>query len=90
MGSIVATTLNYRREVLDMKVSTMGVAATMRSQAKERKMAAGAAGLAEGNHPHVRDAAKLLKAAWRGLSAATIVRHGRCYFFQHSATDVLE
>ena len=48
MGIIAATKLNYRRELLDMKVSTMGVAATLRAQAKQRNMAAGTAGLGEG------------------------------------------
>ena len=81
MGIIAATKLNYRRELLEMKVSTMVVAATLHAQAKERKTAAGTAGSGEGNHPHVRDAAELLKAAWGGVSAATIARYGRCYFF---------
>ena len=81
MGIIAATKLNYRRELLDMKVSTMGVAATLRAQAKQRKMAAGTAGLGTGNHPHARHAAELMKAAWGGVSAATIARYGRCYFF---------
>eukprot|EP00904_Undaria_pinnatifida_P002927 jgi/Undpi1/12635/HiC_scaffold_6.g02303.m1 len=74
MGIIAATKLNYRRELLEMKVSTMVVAATLHAQAKERKTAAGTAGSGEGNHPHVRDAAELLKAAWGGVSAATIAR----------------
>ena len=86
MGS---TKLNYRRELLDMKVSTMGVAATLRAQAKQRKMAAGAAGLGEGNHPHVRDAAELMKAAWGGVSAATIARYGRCYFSNSVAYELV-
>ena len=77
MGIIAATKLNYRRELLDMKVSTMGVAATLRAQAKQPKMAAGTAGLGEGNHPYLRDAAELTKAAWGGVSAATIARYGR-------------
>ena len=81
MGIIAATKLNYRSELLSMNVSTMGMAATLRAQAQERKISAGTAGLGEYNHPYVRDAAELLKAACGGVSTATISKYGRCYFF---------
>ena len=54
----------------------MLVADTLRAQAKERKMKAGTAGLAEGHYPHVRDAAELLKKAWTSVTAQDIVRSG--------------
>lgn len=75
MGIIYATKLIYRRELLSVKVSTMGVAETLRAQAKERKMARGVAGLAEGHHPHVLDAADLLKRAWDQVTQKTIARY---------------
>jgi hypothetical protein len=80
-GIIAKTKLIYRKELLDVKVSTMLVADTLRAQAKERKMKAGTAGLAEGHHPHVRDAAELLKKAWASVTTQDIVRSGSntCY-----------
>ena len=68
-GIITKTKLIYGKELLDVKVSTMLVADTLRAQAKERKMKAGTAELAEGHHPHVRDAAELLKKAWTSVTA---------------------
>ena len=65
---IAATKLNYRKELLDVKVSTMRVAETRRVQAKERKMVAGTMGLAEGHHPHMLDAADLLKLTWDNIT----------------------
>ena len=35
-GIIAATKLNYRKELLDVKVSTMRGAETLRAQAKDR------------------------------------------------------
>ena len=48
---VAATELNYRKELHDVKVSTMRVAETLRAQAKERKMVVGTMGLAEGTTP---------------------------------------
>ena len=45
----------------------MLVAGTLRAQAKDRKMKAGTVGLAEGHHPHARDAAELLKKGWASV-----------------------
>ena len=73
---LAKTKLIYGKELLDVKVSTMLVADTLRAQAKERKMKAGTAGLAEGHYPHVRDAAELLKKAWTSVTAQDIVRSG--------------
>ena len=42
--------------------------------AKERKMASGTVGLAEGHAAHVFDAAELLEAAWGDVSKDTIAR----------------
>ena len=81
MSTIAAAKLIYRRELLDTKTATMEVAPTLRAQAKERKMTAGTAGLAEGHHPHVRGAADLLKAEWSSVSAAAIARCNRYYVF---------
>lgn len=75
MGIIAATKVIYRRELLDAKVSTMLVADALRAEAKSRKMARGTAGLAEGNHPHVLDAADLLKTAWDSMTPTTIARY---------------
>ena len=50
-GIIAATKLNYRKGLLDVKVSTMRVAERFRAQAKERKMVVGTMGLAEGHPP---------------------------------------
>ena len=75
-GIIAATKLNYRRrELLDVKVSTMLVAETLCTQAKERKMVGGTMGLAEGHHPHILDAADLLKLAWGSIAQKTIARY---------------
>lgn len=75
-GIIAKTKVVYRRELLDVKVSTMLVAETLRAQAKERKMKPGTAGLAEGHHPHVRDFAELLKKAWASVTQQDIARSG--------------
>ena len=74
-GIIAATKLNYRKELLDVKVSTMRVEETLRAQAKERKMVAGTMGLAEGHHPHMLDAADLLKLARDNITQKTIARY---------------
>ena len=52
----------------------MTVADTLRAQAKESKMAAGTAGLAEGHAAHVLNAAELLKAAWGDILKDTVAR----------------
>ncbi|CAB1110663.1 unnamed protein product [Ectocarpus sp. CCAP 1310/34] len=52
----------------------MLVAHALRAEAKSRKMARGTAGLAEGNHPHVLDAADLLKTSWDSITPTTIAR----------------
>lgn len=75
MGIIAATKVIYRKELLSVKVSTMLVAETLRAQAKERKMARGTMGLAEGHHPHVLDAADLIKLAWGQITQKTIARY---------------
>ena len=75
-GIVAKTKPIYRKELLDVNVSTMLVADTLRAQAKERKMKAGTAGLAERHHPHVRDAAELLKKAWTSVTAQDIARSG--------------
>lgn len=64
MGINAATEMIYKKNLLDVKVTTMLDALTLRAQAKERNMVAGTAGLAEGHYPYVRDAADLLKSAW--------------------------
>ena len=71
---MAATKLHYRRRFFSVRVSTMALADTLRAQAKERKMAAGTAGLAEGHAAHVLDAAELLEAAWGDVSKDTIAR----------------
>ena len=75
-GIIAKTKLIYRKELLDVKTSTMFVAETLRAQAKERKMKAGTMGLAQGHHPYVLDAAELLRKAWAGVTATDIARSG--------------
>ena len=74
MGFITATKLIYRRKLLDVKVSTMLDTPTLRAQAKERKMVAGTAKLAERYHPHSRDATDPLKSAWDSVTEQTIAR----------------
>lgn len=66
----------YRKELLDIKTSTMFVAETLRDQAKQLKMKAGTMGLAQGHRPHVRDAAELLQKAWASVTARDIARSG--------------
>ncbi|CAB1115493.1 unnamed protein product [Ectocarpus sp. CCAP 1310/34] len=68
------TKVNYRKELLDVKTSTMLVADTLRAQAKARKMKAGTMGLAQGHQPHVRDAAELLQKAWASVTTEDIAR----------------
>lgn len=80
-GIIAASKLNYRSELLNIKASTMLVAGTLRDEAKERRMVAGTMRLAEGHHPHLLDAAELLKRAWDVVSQKTIARS-----VQHVAT----
>ena len=75
MAIIYATKLLYRRELLNIKASTMEVAETLRSQAKDRKVNRGMAGLAEGHQPHVLDAADLLKRGWEQVTEKTIARY---------------
>ena len=74
LGIIAKTKVNYRKELLDVKASTMLVADTLRAEAKARKMKAGTMGLAQGYQPHVRDAAELLKKAWASITAQDIAR----------------
>ena len=74
MGIIAAIKLIYRSKLLDVKVSTMLDAPTRRAQAKERNMIAGTAGLAEGHHPHVWDAADLPRSALDSVTEQTIAR----------------
>ena len=74
MGTIAATKRYYRRRFLEVRVSTMSVANTLRKQAKERKMVSGTMGLAEGHPAHILDAAELLEAAWNDVTLATIAR----------------
>ena len=74
MGIIAATKRYYRKRFLEVRVSTMSVADTLRKQAKERKMVSGTMGLAEGHPAHILDAAELLEAAWNDVTPATIAR----------------
>ncbi|CAB1110321.1 unnamed protein product [Ectocarpus sp. CCAP 1310/34] len=74
LGIIAETKCNYRKELLDVKTSTMLVADTLRAEAKARKMKAGTMGLAQGHQPHVRDAAELLQKAWASVTAQDIAR----------------
>ena len=74
-GIIAATKLNYGKELLDAKVSTMRVAETLRTQAKERKMVTGTVGLAEEHHPYMLDVADLLKLGWDNITQKTIARY---------------
>lgn len=74
MGIIAKTKCNYRKELLDVKTSTMLVADALRAEAKARKMKAGTMGLAQGHQPHVRDAAELLQKAWASVTAQDIAR----------------
>ena len=74
-GIIAATELNYRKELHDVKVSTMRVAETLRAQAKERKMVVGTMGLAEGHHPYMLAAADLLKLVWDNITQKTTARY---------------
>ena len=74
MGIIAATKRYYRRRFLEVRVSTMSVADTLRKQAKERKMVSGTMGLAEGHLDPILDAAELLEAAWNDFTPATIAR----------------
>lgn len=73
-GVIAATKRHYRRRLLNVRVSTIAVAETLRAQARERNTAAGTAGLAEGHAAHVLDAAELLHAAWEDIREDTIAR----------------
>ncbi|CAN0369980.1 unnamed protein product [Ascophyllum nodosum] len=73
-GIIAATELNYRKELHDVRVSTMRVAETLRAQAKERKMVVGTMGLAEGHHPYMLAAADLLKLVWDNITQKTTAR----------------
>ena len=62
------------QEEVEVRVSTMSVADTLRKQVKERKMVSGTMGLAEGHPAHILDAAELLEAAWNDVTPATIAR----------------
>lgn len=75
MGILAALKLVYRRLLLDLKASTMLVAAQLREEAEQRKMVAGTKGLAEGHQPHVLDAAELLASAWTSITPTTIARY---------------
>lgn len=74
MGIIAATKRYYRRRFLAMRTSTMTVVHKLREEAKKRKMVAGTMGLAEGHPAHVLDAAELMEAAWKDVTAETIAR----------------
>ena len=74
LGVIAKTKVVYRKELLDVKASTVLVADTLRAQAKACKMKAGTMGLAHGHQPHVRDAAKLLQKAWASVTPQDIAR----------------
>ena len=75
-GIIAATKLNYRKELLDVKVSIHHACSgeTSRPGQGAHKMVAGTMGLAEGHHPHMLDAADLLKLAWDKMTWKTIAR----------------
>ena len=68
MGIIAATKLHDRRRFLSVRVSTKAVADTLRTRAKERKIAAGMAVFVESHATHVLDAAELMEAAWGDIS----------------------
>ena len=74
LGVIAQTKVIFRKELLDVKTSTMLVTDTLRAQAKARKMKAGTMGLAQGHQPHVRDAAEFLEKAWASVTAQDIAR----------------
>lgn len=75
-GIITATKLNYRRELLDVKVTTtMLVAGTLRAQAEEHERIAGTMELAERHHSHMLDAEDLLKFSWRNNTQKTLDRY---------------
>lgn len=73
-GIIAATKRIYSGKLLRVRVDTMYSASTLREQAKARKMPADTAGLAEGHHPHLLDAADLLHRSWESLSPSSIAR----------------
>lgn len=62
----------YRKELLDMKLSTMLVASQLRAEAAAHKMALGTACL----HPHGSDAAELLKLSWSRVRARRLLLPG--------------
>ena len=75
LGVIAKTKVVQRKELLDVKASTMLlVADTLRAQAKARKMEAETMGLAQGHQPHVRDAAELLQKARASVTPQDIAR----------------
>lgn len=74
MGIIETTKRYFRRGLLAVRVSTMSSVDTLRQQAKDRKMAAGTMGLAEGHQAHLLDAAELLEGAWDKVTPTTIAR----------------
>lgn len=53
----------------------MLVAPILRARARERKMVADTAGLAETHHPDMLDAADLLKSSWDSVAERTIARY---------------
>ncbi|CAB1113054.1 unnamed protein product [Ectocarpus sp. CCAP 1310/34] len=73
-GIIAKTKVVYRKELVDIKTSTIFVAETLGDQAKQLKMKAGTMGLAQGHHPHLRDAAELLQKARASVTARDIAR----------------
>ena len=74
MGIIAATKRYYKKRFVEVRVSTMSVADTLRKQAKERKMVSGTMGLAEGHPAHILDPAEPLEAAWNDVTPATVAR----------------
>ena len=73
-GIIAAWKVRYRTRLLAVRVDTMVSAPQLREQAKRRKVIRGCMGLAEGEQPHVLDAAEMALAAWTDISMETIAR----------------
>lgn len=74
MGIIAAMKLQYRSRLLNTRANTMSITSKLRTQAKERKLVAVEAGLAEGHNAHLLDACELVKSAWDVTTETTIVR----------------
>ncbi|CAM9496248.1 unnamed protein product [Choristocarpus tenellus] len=72
-GVIAAWKASYRMQLLDNRVSTMLLAQQLRDKHK-LKIAPEMNGLAEGNGPHVLDAAELGCKAWENMAPQAIAR----------------